>query len=56
LAAVESGWLKQGRLVDGEPDFRAIYQTLLDIAGGMAYMHSLDLLHCDLNGKMLPYV
>eukprot|EP00193_Tetraselmis_chui_P008449 CAMPEP_0177768712 /NCGR_PEP_ID=MMETSP0491_2-20121128/9877_1 /TAXON_ID=63592 /ORGANISM="Tetraselmis chuii, Strain PLY429" /LENGTH=431 /DNA_ID=CAMNT_0019285557 /DNA_START=335 /DNA_END=1630 /DNA_ORIENTATION=- len=51
IDAVESGWLKQGRLVDGEPDFRAIYQTLLDIAGGMAYMHSLDLLHCDLNGR-----
>ena len=40
---IEQG--KFRRRADGEPDMVAILRSLLEIASGMAYLHSLGVLH-----------
>lgn len=44
--AVDRGWLRTERsIVHGTPDMDAIWSTAREIAAGMAYLHSLDILH-----------
>ena len=44
--AVDRGWLRTERsIVHGTPDMDAIWTTAREIAAGMTYLHSLDILH-----------
>ena len=37
--------------LDGQPNMLNITRTATEIAGAMSYLHSLDILHSDLNGN-----
>eukprot|EP00192_Tetraselmis_astigmatica_P009824 CAMPEP_0117692580 /NCGR_PEP_ID=MMETSP0804-20121206/26406_1 /TAXON_ID=1074897 /ORGANISM="Tetraselmis astigmatica, Strain CCMP880" /LENGTH=863 /DNA_ID=CAMNT_0005506043 /DNA_START=30 /DNA_END=2621 /DNA_ORIENTATION=+ len=51
IDAVERGWLREKRDVTAPPNMVAMYQTILEIAQGMDFIHSKNLVHCDLNGR-----
>lgn len=51
LDAVQKGWFRQERNIHSKPNMRVILHTLRDVAAGMAYLHSKDILHCDLTGN-----
>ena len=48
--AVAFGWFRRrGSLYD--LDYSFIFRTAKEVAGAMAYLHSMDLLHLDLTGS-----
>ena len=49
-AAVDRGWLRRKRSLVAPPDMRTVLRTLREVAQGMAFLHSRDVLHCDLTG------
>mmetsp|Transcript_438 Transcript_438/g.1315 ORF Transcript_438/g.1315 Transcript_438/m.1315 type:complete len:743 (+) Transcript_438:113-2341(+) len=51
IDAVERGWLSLFRSISAKPDMISMYQTMKDVAEGMAYLHSNNIIHCDLNGR-----
>ncbi len=50
-SAVDRGWLRKKRSLAAPPDMRAVLRTLREVAEGMAFLHSNDVLHCDLTGE-----
>lgn len=42
--------MRKKRCLTAPPDMRALLCTLREIAAGMAFLHSKDVLHCDLTG------
>eukprot|EP00927_Polykrikos_kofoidii_P046330 TRINITY_DN40561_c0_g1_i1.p1 TRINITY_DN40561_c0_g1~~TRINITY_DN40561_c0_g1_i1.p1 ORF type:complete len:715 (-),score=90.49 TRINITY_DN40561_c0_g1_i1:163-2307(-) len=51
IDATERGWLRVKRDITAPPDMNVILPTLIDIASGMAYVHSKSVIHADLNGR-----
>ena len=45
--AVSAGWFRRHE----EPDLSCIIRTAKEVAGAMAYLHSMDMLHGDLTGS-----
>lgn len=43
--------IRAGELNEGSPNMINILRTATEIAGAMSYLHSLDILHSDLNGN-----
>lgn len=50
-AAVDRGMLCVGHVKGEGPDMRAVLETAVEIARGMAYLHSRDVLHADLSSN-----
>lgn len=48
--AADRGWLRKKRSLTAPPDMRAVLRTLREVADAMAFLHSHDVLHCDLTG------
>lgn len=47
--ALDEGWLRTERsLLSGAPNTLAVLVTAWEIASGLAYMHSMDIVHGDL--------
>lgn len=46
--------MRKKRSLMAPPDMRALLTTLREIAAGMAFLHSQDVLHCDLTGGLWP--
>lgn len=53
IEAADRGWLRVQRSLTSPPDMPAVLRTLREIAAGMAFLHSRDVLHCDLTGARL---
>ncbi|PSC73115.1 kinase [Micractinium conductrix] len=51
IEAVDRGWLRRKRSLVAPPDMRTVLRTLREVAQGMAFLHSRDVLHCDLTGN-----
>jgi len=51
IDAVERGWLSHFRSIMSKPNMASMYMTLKEICDGMAYLHSNNIIHCDLNGR-----
>jgi hypothetical protein len=51
IEAVDRGWMRKKRSLTASPDMRSLLCTLREIAAGMAFLHSKDVLHCDLTGN-----
>ena len=50
--AIDKGAFKtRGTIHEGSPNMINITRTATEIAGAMTYLHSLDILHADLNGN-----
>lgn len=50
--AIDKGAFKtRGTSLEGQPNMINILRTATEIAGAMTYLHSLDILHSDLNGN-----
>jgi PAS domain-containing protein len=49
--AAERGWLRVTRHIDSPPNMNIILGTLRDLADGMAYVHSKNVIHADLTGR-----
>ena len=43
--------IRSGEVNEGSPNMINILRTATEIAGAMSYLHSLDILHSDLNGN-----
>ncbi|KAK9810348.1 hypothetical protein WJX72_009180 [[Myrmecia] bisecta] len=55
--AIDKGSFRTKRSIyDGAPDLMRIIRTAIEIAGAMAYLHSMDILHSDLNGNNILLV
>lgn len=51
IEAADRGWLRKKRSLTAPPDMRAVLRTLREVADAMAFLHSHDVLHCDLTGN-----
>lgn len=51
IEAVDRGWLRKKRSLTAPPSLTSVLRTLREVAAGMAYLHSQDVLHCDLTGN-----
>ncbi|KAL4434067.1 hypothetical protein ABPG75_000508 [Micractinium tetrahymenae] len=51
IEAADRGWLRKMRSLTAPPDMRVVLRTLREVADGMAFLHSNDVLHCDLTGN-----
>jgi serine/threonine protein kinase len=50
--AIDKGAFRtRGTAQEGSPNMVNIMRTATEIAGAMTYLHSLDILHSDLNGN-----
>lgn len=52
-AAAEKGWFRQRRCLEAPPNVGAMLRTLREVAAGMAYLHSRDIVHRDLTGELV---
>lgn len=49
--STEQGWLRKERSLTAPVNMEVLMNTLLDIAEGMAFVHSRSIIHADLNGR-----
>ena len=50
--AIDKGAFRtKGTIYEGAPNMLNVLRTAIEIAGAMSYLHSLDILHSDLNGN-----
>jgi hypothetical protein len=49
-AAVDRGWVRKKRSLTAPPSMPSVLRTLREVASGMAFLHSRDIMHCDLTG------
>eukprot|EP00887_Chlorella_sp_A99_P008024 scaffold12.g8024.t1 len=51
LDAVDRGWLRRQRTLEGEIDMHRLLLTARDVASGLAFLHANSVLHGDLSGN-----